>query len=178
MKGQNASKNCTGKTDSILSCFYTQNLPQKKTTTDWAWTTESLSQAIPQFHGHNGFFSAFCGALSPSLGSLRDLRGMGQHRILSLPLPWIPSGSQGMGRLEVEVVLDWISRRYRRRAPKKQTGFGLPMSNAFAWQYGCPLLSSFGSSLWGSAGGEQGGQDGSAAHCVGCAAGLRPWPKP
>ena len=44
---------------------------------------------------------------------------MGQHRIASLPLPWIPSGSQGMGRLEVEVNLDWIYRRYVRFAQQK-----------------------------------------------------------
>ena len=37
----------------------------------------------------------------------------------SLPLPWIPSGSQGMGLLEVEVNLDWISRRYVRFAQQK-----------------------------------------------------------
>ena len=45
----------------------------------------------------SGFLSTLCGALSPSLGPLRDQRGMGQHSIPSLPLPWTPSGSTGYG---------------------------------------------------------------------------------
>ena len=66
-----------------------------KTTAAWACIVEPISQAIPQFLGHYGSFT--CSALSPSLGSVWDQRGMGQQMLSFLPLPWIPSGSTGFG---------------------------------------------------------------------------------
>ena len=92
-KGKMPKKNYARKTDSILSFLYTQ---------------KSLH-----------LLEHFCGASSPSLGPLRDLQSMGQHRISSLPSPGSLRDLQGVGHQEVDENSRLDSRRYGRNAHQK-----------------------------------------------------------
>ena len=83
MKGQNASKNYTGKTDSILSCFYTQNLPPKTYSAIPA-TSASFAVLLAPPSDPFGIYEVWGSTafhLCPSPGSLRDLQGMGHIEV-------------------------------------------------------------------------------------------------
>ena len=94
-------KTSAGKMDSILSF----------------WNLEQLSQAIPQFLAlpayHTLLHPAFAPPLDPS----------GINRVWGAGLLICPSPAlwelQGMGHQEVEGNLQWISRRYGRKAHQK-----------------------------------------------------------
>ena len=64
----------------------------------------TLSQAIPQFLGHYGISTSasFAVLLAPPSDPFGIYEVWGSTCFLSLPLPWIPSGSQGMGHIEVD----------------------------------------------------------------------------
>ena len=123
MKGQNASKTYTEKNGQhFVLLLYTKLYPQKLQPIE----PELRNPTRRPFRSSTAI-TAFqlCSALSPSLGSLWDLRGMGQHCFSLCPSPGSLRDHRVWGTWRwMEFYTDLSSRDWR-NAPKRQTGFEL-----------------------------------------------------